>query len=78
MPRSPVVAAAYISAMPEPLAPDPVFDAVDALSDAGHVVQPWGDDLGIWLVNGETLTDQAVVALAARLGLIEAPSPRVQ
>lgn len=78
MPRSPVVAAAYIGAMLEPPAPDPIFDAVDALLDAGHVVQPWGADLGIWLVNGETLTDQAIVALAAQLGLIKAPSPRVQ
>lgn len=64
--------------MPEPPAPDPIFDAVDALLDAGHVVEPWGDDLGMWLVNGETLTDQAVVILAVRLGLMEAPAPRVQ
>jgi hypothetical protein len=78
MPRSLVVAAAYINVMSQPPTPDPIFDAVDALMDAGHVVQPWEDDLGMWLVNGETLTDQAVVALAARLGLMEAPSPRVQ
>jgi hypothetical protein len=64
--------------MPEPPAPDPIFDAVDALLDAGHVVEPWGDDLAMWLVDGRTLTDRDVVAMAARLGLVKAPPPCVQ
>jgi hypothetical protein len=64
--------------MSEPPAPDPTFDAVDALLDAGHIVEPWGDDLAMWLVDGETLTEQAVVAMATRLGLVKGPPPRVQ
>ena len=64
--------------MPEPPAPDPIFDAVDALLDAGHSVQPWSDDLAMWLVNGETLTDEAVVTMAIQLGLVKGSPPRVQ
>ncbi len=64
--------------MSEPPAPDPIFDAVDALLDAGHIVQPWGDDLVMWLVNGETLTDEAIVAMATRLGLVKGSPSRVQ
>lgn len=64
--------------MSEPPAPDPIFDAVDALLDAGHVVEPWGEDLGMWLVDGMMLTEQAVVAMAARLGLAKGLPPRMQ
>lgn len=57
---------------------DAIQEAADALILAGYDVKPWGDDLSMWLVNGETVSDGDLLALAIRLGLMESPSTRLQ
>ena len=53
-------------------------EAADALIAAGYDVKPWGDDLAMWLCNGETISDGELMALALRNGLMEPPSTRLQ
>ena len=48
---------------------DPFHEAVEALRATGMYVEPTGDDLGLWLVNGEEMTDAGLMKLAALLGL---------
>lgn len=57
---------------------DPILEAVEALKLRGHAVVPWGDDFEAWLVDGETLTDGELMALALRLGLMELTTTRLQ
>jgi hypothetical protein len=52
---------------------DPVLEAVEALRAGGHTVEPWGDDFMLWLVDGQTLTEMELLALAMRLGLMDSP-----
>jgi hypothetical protein len=51
------------------LSPDPFHEAVEALRALGLYVEPTGDDLSLWLVNGEEMTDAGLMKLAALLGL---------
>ena len=53
--------------------PDPFREAVTALTAAGREVEPTGDDLAFWLVDGEEMTDGDLLALAFRLGLMDGP-----
>lgn len=48
---------------------EPFDEAVEALRALGMYVEPTGDDLGLWLVNGEEMTDAGLMKLAALLGL---------
>lgn len=57
---------------------DAIQEAADALILAGYDVQPWGDDLSMWLVNGETVSDGDLLALAIRLGLMDPTTTRLQ
>jgi hypothetical protein len=52
---------------------DPVLEAVAALRARGRTVEPWSDASALWLVNGESLTDSDLLALAIRLGLMDSP-----
>lgn len=52
---------------------DPLFEAVDALRARGLKVEPWSKSYPLWLVDGETLTDSDLLALAIRLGLMDPP-----
>ncbi|GJE14714.1 hypothetical protein FOHLNKBM_5789 [Methylobacterium longum] len=52
---------------------DVLFEAVLALRACGYTVEPWSADYPLWLVDGETFTDGAVIVLALRLGLMEGP-----
>ncbi|MCJ2109978.1 hypothetical protein MKK64_01905 [Methylobacterium sp. E-025] len=47
---------------------DPFHEAVEALRALGLYVEPTGDDLSLWLVNGEEMTDAGLMKLAALLG----------
>ena len=51
--------------------PDPILEAVEALRAKGHTIEPTGDDLGRWLVDGAERTDGDVIALAFNLGLMD-------
>ena len=53
--------------------PDPFREAVAALAAAGREVEPTGDDLALWLVDGKEMTDGDLLALALRLGLMDGP-----
>jgi len=57
---------------------DAIQEAADALILAGYDVKPWGDDLSMWLVNGETVSDGDLMALAIRLGLMDPTTTRLQ
>ncbi len=57
---------------------DAISEAADALIAAGYDVKPWGDDHAFWFVNGKTLNDSDLLALAIRNGLMESPSDRLQ
>lgn len=57
---------------------DAVTEAAEALIAAGHSVEPWGDDFAFWQVDGRTLSDSDLLALAIRNGLMEPPSDRLQ
>ncbi|MCJ2042889.1 hypothetical protein MKK55_28660 [Methylobacterium sp. J-059] len=48
---------------------DPFHEAVVALRAIGLYVEPTGDDLSLWLVNGEEMTDTGLMKLASLLGL---------
>ena len=49
---------------------DPFHEAVEALRAIGMYVEPTGDDLCLWLVNGEELSDAGLMKLAALIGLV--------
>ena len=49
---------------------EPFHEAVDALRAIGLYVEPTGDDLSQWLVDGEEMSDAGLMKLAALLGLI--------
>ncbi|MCJ2006162.1 hypothetical protein [Methylobacterium sp. J-092] len=49
---------------------DPFHEVVEALPTIGLYVEPTGDDLSLWLVNGEEMTDTGLIKLAALLGLV--------
>ncbi|MGU3663198.1 hypothetical protein ACLBX9_03245 [Methylobacterium sp. A49B] len=53
--------------------PDPILEAAEALRLLRKKVEPWSDDFALWLVDGETLTDSDLLALAIRLGLMDSP-----
>jgi hypothetical protein len=44
--------------------------AVEALRESGRYVEPFGDDLNLWLVDGEEMSDAGLLKLAALLGLV--------
>ncbi|TXM71715.1 hypothetical protein FV226_14510 [Methylobacterium sp. WL12] len=52
---------------------DPCQEAADVLRTIGWKVEPTGDDLGLWLVDGEQLGDADLMALARLIGLIAGP-----
>lgn len=52
---------------------DPFHEAVEALRAIGRQVEPTGDDLGLWRVDGVEMTDGDLIALALRLGLMTGP-----
>ena len=49
---------------------DPCHEAADALRAMGRYVEPLGDDLSLWLVDGEEMSGAGLMKLAALLGLI--------
>ncbi|RZL29178.1 MULTISPECIES: hypothetical protein [unclassified Methylobacterium] len=49
---------------------DPFHEAVEALRARGLYVEPTGDDLSLWLVNGEEMTDAGLMKLATLLSLV--------
>ena len=49
---------------------DPFHEAVEALRALGLYVEPTGDDLGLWLVDGEEMSGSALTKLAALMGLV--------
>ncbi|WP_182179385.1 hypothetical protein [Methylobacterium radiotolerans] len=57
---------------------DPIREAVAALRARGHTVEPWTGGLPYWLVDGETLTDGDLLALAVRVGLMDSSSDKLQ
>jgi hypothetical protein len=52
---------------------DALVEAVQALRAIGCAVEPWSNGYPLWLVDGETFTDGAVLVLAMRLGLMDGP-----
>ncbi|GJD46729.1 hypothetical protein AFCDBAGC_4613 [Methylobacterium cerastii] len=52
---------------------DPCQEAADVLRTIGWKVEPAGDDLGSWLVDGEQLGHADLMALARLIGLIAGP-----
>jgi hypothetical protein len=59
---------------------DTIQEAIEVLKASGRIVEPWADDIMLWLVNGmlwlvdgEMLTDSELLALAIRLGLVDLP-----
>ncbi|MGH1573970.1 hypothetical protein ACRAWG_29135 [Methylobacterium sp. P31] len=52
---------------------DLILKAVAALRARGHTVEPWSNDFPYWLVDGETLIDDELLALALRLVLMDSP-----
>jgi hypothetical protein len=57
---------------------DAVTEAAKALIAAGHSVEPWGDDFAFWQVDGRTLSDSDLLALALRMGLMDSTTDRLQ
>jgi hypothetical protein len=57
---------------------DAVTEAAEALIAAGHSVEPWGDDFAFWQVDGRTLSDSDLLALALRMGLMDSTTDRLQ
>ena len=52
---------------------DPCHEAAEVLRATGWDVQQTGDDLGLWLVDGEQLDDADLMALARLVGLVTTP-----
>jgi hypothetical protein len=48
-------------------------EAAEALRAIGRNVEPLGDDLGLWLVDGHECTDGELIALAHLFGLLTEP-----
>ncbi|TXM64018.1 hypothetical protein [Methylobacterium sp. WL120] len=48
---------------------DPFHEAVEALRALGLYVEPTGDDLSLWLVEGEEMSAGGMLKLAMLLGL---------
>jgi hypothetical protein len=57
---------------------DPIREAVAALRARGYTVEPWTGGLPYWLVDGETLTDGDLLALAVRVGLVDSTTTTLQ
>ena len=57
---------------------DLIREDVAALRTRGHTVEPWTGGLPYWLVDGETLTDGDLLALAVRVGLMGSTSTKLQ
>ncbi|SFT12007.1 hypothetical protein [Methylobacterium sp. yr668] len=55
---------------------DPITKAAEALIAAGHSVEPMGAGFAFWIVDGKGLSGRELLAMAARLGLIDSPSDR--
>ncbi|MCJ2005980.1 hypothetical protein [Methylobacterium sp. J-092] len=49
---------------------DPLHEAVEVLRALGLYVELTGDDLSLWLVNGEEMTDAGLMKLTALIGLV--------
>lgn len=56
---------------------DLILEAVAALRLRGHVVEPWSRRYPLWLVDGETLTDGDLLAIAVRVGLMDSTSTKL-
>lgn len=50
---------------------DPVLEAIAALRSRGHTIEPLEPYPPSWLVDGDTLTEREVVALALERGLMD-------
>ncbi|TXM65640.1 hypothetical protein FV226_24705 [Methylobacterium sp. WL12] len=50
---------------------NPYYQAAEALRAMGRYVEPLGDDLSLWLVDGEEMSGAGLMKLAALLGLIQ-------
>ncbi|WP_246688209.1 hypothetical protein [Methylobacterium sp. WL120] len=48
-------------------------EAAVAIRAMGWKVEPTGDDLGLWLVDGKQLSDANFLALARLIGLLTSP-----
>ncbi|TXM94740.1 hypothetical protein [Methylobacterium sp. WL116] len=48
-------------------------EAAEALRAIGRNVEPPGDDLGLWLVDGHECSDVELIALAQLFGLLTEP-----
>ena len=49
---------------------NPFHEAVEALRALGMHVEPTGDDLSLWRVDDEEMSDAGLMKLAALLGLV--------
>ena len=49
---------------------DPFHEAVEALRALGMRVEPTGDDLRLWRVDDEEMSDAGLMKLAALLGVV--------
>ncbi|TXN07688.1 hypothetical protein FV222_01980 [Methylobacterium sp. WL103] len=49
---------------------NPCHGAAEALRAMGRYVEPFGDDLSLWLVDSEEMSGAELMKLAALLGLI--------
>jgi hypothetical protein len=56
----------------------PIYEPAAALRAYGCKVEPWRRGYPLWLVDGETLTDGELMALALRLGLMDSTTTRLQ
>lgn len=52
---------------------NPSHEAAEALRTIGRNVEPPGDDLGLWLVDGHECSDVELIALAQLFGLLAEP-----
>ena len=55
----------------------PILEAVEALKASRHEVETWGGGL-FWLVDGRSMTDGELLALAIRLGLMNPTTTELQ
>lgn len=54
---------------------DSLLEAAEALRLCGRKVKLWSEGYPLWLVDGVTLTDSDLLALAIRLGLMDSSGP---
>ncbi|GJD47025.1 hypothetical protein AFCDBAGC_4910 [Methylobacterium cerastii] len=52
---------------------DPYREAADVLRGMGWKVEPAGDELGLWLVDGEQLGDAELMGVVRLIKLINGP-----